>query len=443
MLPLSFLTMVFFGFVAMTAADYEQTRFIVPCVAAAVAAALLYHCIAGAVRGKVTGRLMVIAGFSLFCFADIAKYFAFEHVGKYVEIRTATDVAFLMALGFFLFIVCSRPPADAEEGEEELPGETLRRPESSAVRLSLVLLLAAVGSVVYFVHPEYYKHAYFGILNYFAKAVIIYLVYIYFTGGSRLWLLCAAVLSALVMVDTSRRAFLAVLIPVGVLVLEHAFRQYSKLKKSVVVTVALVALYVFLNFLRGGHDFGHGYKPGDHLANTINYVVSLRSIDTFYNTCYVYANVPDNFDRFYGETYLAVLVGLVPRSVWPDKPVGFAAPLALMQRTGLARFDADRWQEINQFSLSPGFHGEALANFGVPGLLLLSILLGIAVRYYDRCGRTIGSARMRDINKLCLLPLFFLLVRGDFYSASIYVLFIFVFVVLIDRFVIAEAAAAP
>jgi hypothetical protein len=137
----------------------------------------------------------------------------------------------------------------------------------------------------------------------------------------------------------------------------------------------------------------------------------------------------------YGETYLAVLVGFVPRSVWPDKPVGFAAPLALMQKTGVGKFNIDTWYEINQFSLSPGFHGEALANFGIPGVLLLSVLLGVTTRYYDRYFRVIGSSRMRDINKLCVLLLFFLIVRGDFYSASIYVLFIFIFVTVVDRFV--------
>ena len=435
MLLLAFLSMIFYGFVAMTATSYEQTQFFVPLYSAIYTIILLYYCVEGAVRREINGRIMVIAGFSVFCFADIAKYFAYEHTQKNVDITTATDVAFLISLGFFLFLIFSRPLSGEQGAEYECAGNTQAVADYSATKLSIVILVALVCSVIYYINPEDYKHSYFGILNYFSKAIIIYLVYIYFIGRNWFYIFYALILSALVMVDTSRRAFLAVLIPIGVLMLENTFRQYSKLKKSLVVTAAIIFFYIFLNFLRGGHDFGHGYKPGDYLANTFNYVVTLRSIDTFYNTCYVYDNFPSNYGYYFGETYLAVLVGLVPRSVWPDKPVGFAAPLALMQKTGIDRFDVEKWYEINQFSLSPGFHGEALANFGIPGALLFSVLLGAATLYYDRYYKTIISSYIRDINKLCMLPLFFLIVRGDFYSASIYVLFIFVFVVLVDKFV--------
>ena len=119
-----------------------------------------------------------------------------------------------------------------------------------------------------------------------------------------------------------------------------------------------------------------------------------------------------------GETYLSVLVAPIPRSVWPDKPVSLAAQLGFMMRFGGAKFNVPDWIDYtNQFSLSPGFIGESYANFGILGVFFLSIAVGCSMAKIDR------SMRFERINDgaipwLPLLPLFILIHRGDFYTAS-------------------------
>jgi oligosaccharide repeat unit polymerase len=197
----------------------------------------------------------------------------------------------------------------------------------------------------------------------------------------------------------------------------------------------LIFLFIFLNWMRGEHNFGEGYIEGDRLANTLQYIKTLKSLDTFYNTGFIVENFPGEFHYYYGETYASVLVGLVPRSMWPSKPVGLGAPLGLMQVAGIQDFDPVKWVKFNQYSLSPGFIGEAYANFGVLGVIMFSLAFGWTAKIIDRKvfhDRSQGF----DLRQLIYLPImiaFLLMGRGDFYSAVIYTLFMWFFLKLMTK----------
>ncbi|WP_139131541.1 hypothetical protein [Micromonospora halophytica] len=78
--------------------------------------------------------------------------------------------------------------------------------------------------------------------------------------------------------------------------------------------------------------------------------------------------------RGWGDTFLTAAVALVPRSVWPDKPVGFGAelvPYLTPELAGTGHSDAAL------------FFGEWLFNFGPVGLLLMIPVTGLAVRGLD------------------------------------------------------------
>ncbi|NGM11412.1 hypothetical protein [Verrucosispora sioxanthis] len=75
-----------------------------------------------------------------------------------------------------------------------------------------------------------------------------------------------------------------------------------------------------------------------------------------------------------GETFLNAAVGLIPRAIWPEKPVGFGAdlvPFLSPELAGTAHSEAALW------------HGEWLFNFGLPGLALMIPVTGLVVRAID------------------------------------------------------------
>lgn len=94
---------------------------------------------------------------------------------------------------------------------------------------------------------------------------------------------------------------------------------------------------------------------------------------------YSFAQLLD-LDRFgmipqeWGETFLAAVVALVPRAVWPSKPIGLGAelvPFLSPELVGAGHSDAAL------------FYGEWVFNFGLVGLLFMIPATGFLVRGID------------------------------------------------------------
>jgi hypothetical protein len=83
----------------------------------------------------------------------------------------------------------------------------------------------------------------------------------------------------------------------------------------------------------------------------------------------------DTLSWAWGDTLVAPLVLLVPRSIWPEKPIGFGAELAAIFRPELVGVGHSEAALI---------HGEAVFNFGILGLVLLIPILGFGIRWVDR-----------------------------------------------------------
>ena len=225
---------------------------------------------------------------------------------------------------------------------------------------------------------------------------------------------------------TSRRVFISVFLPVLALLIYSAnmSAKYRRIAGKVGLIGISVVFFVFLNFMRANHDFGYGFVEGDVVKNTIDYIVSFRSIDTFWNTQYIYEKYQEGYQYYFGETYFSVLVGIVPRSIWVDKPVGFASIFAIMgvfeQQLS---FSEDLWLGINRFSLSPGMLGEAYANFGIYGSVLVPFILGVSARIVDNY--MYSTYEQHRTHALLLLSIFFLIHRGDAYAAVVFPIFLF------------------
>lgn len=77
----------------------------------------------------------------------------------------------------------------------------------------------------------------------------------------------------------------------------------------------------------------------------------------------------------YGQSFFASMVALVPRSIWPEKPVGLGAELATLFRPDL---------EGTGHSELALFHGEWVLGFGAWGLLGMTVFYGWFVLKVDR-----------------------------------------------------------
>ncbi len=232
--------------------------------------------------------------------------------------------------------------------------------------------------------------------------------------------------------ESSRRSYIAIFIPILLAMANRLQFDKIKLGGRAKILVALIFIFVFLNAMRSGNDFGEGFNPDTPVKNTIHYITHLTSIDTFFNTAFIIENFPDRWDYYFGETYLSVLVAPIPRSMWPEKPVSLGAPLGMMKRLGIRDFDSDLWQDINMFSLSPSFVGEAYANGGFLFVSIVSILLGLTMGLYD--GKLLCN--VYDITTLKLqifLSSFLMVHRGDFYVAINFQLAMFIGLLLFER----------
>lgn len=78
------------------------------------------------------------------------------------------------------------------------------------------------------------------------------------------------------------------------------------------------------------------------------------------------------WDLQYGKTFLSVAVGFVPRSLWPEKPVGGGPVLKNMIYPG--SYNLNSSTAIS--STTTGLPAEAIMNFGVLGIPIVALLYG-------------------------------------------------------------------
>ncbi|MCL5422225.1 MAG: O-antigen polysaccharide polymerase Wzy [Nitrospirae bacterium] len=423
----SLMALTAFLFLIPSVVDQATYRYVTALIALMISIGIISMTALHLMDNRTSTFDMGLLGYAVFGFLDIFKFQVLEHGKRPLATETELIVILLLTISLVVFVLAfhfiniKKPVESFKDINPQFVGRFF------FFLLPLVIVLAAV--FLYF--KDLQTNSYFSLIGYFLKAFVLLSLFVFFKTHKRIYLLLSLAVFGLVMTDTSRRAYIAVVLPAIILYVDliHERLRRMKLNRRMLVLIALMLLFVFLNWMRGEHDFGEGYVEGNRLANTVQYIKTLKSLDTFYNTGYIIEHFPEEFHYYYGETYVSVPVGLIPRAIWESKPVSLGAPLALMQSIGRQEFNQDAWMRINQYSLSPGFVGEAYANFGVAGVIFLSILFGWAAKFIDR--RIFYDREHRiDLKQLSYLPImisFLLLGRGDFYSAMIYSIFMFLF----------------
>lgn len=388
-----------------------------------------------------------LLGYGAFGFFDIAKYNILGYQLRPLSDWAITATVTCILLSFISFLASYKYAYPAVRHFFPRFSGTFRKGifvrEARKYRYSssnwkhIILFIVILLLLSMFIFYRYRSSTYFSLINYAFKATIILCFAMYGFSKKPIFIILTIVLFAISMTDSSRRAFIVVVFPLLLLYIDR-FNYYNRKvtkKKKVIIVAILVIFFLFLNYMRSTHDFGDGYVAGNKIANTVAYVKTMKSIDTFYNTGFIIENFPKPFAFFFGETYTSLVFGLIPRSMWEGKPVGLGAPLGLMQRYGERDFDYELWMETNQLSLSPGFVGEAYANFGVIGVLGTGILLGLLAHGFDRklllhhkfSHLSYPRIRFSTVPYLPVMTSFCLIIRGDLYSAMIYAVVMFVF----------------
>lgn len=377
-----------------------------------------------------SGYLLVLLGFAVFIFLDITKSLAIGYDARVLNDSTLIITALYSFLSFLFFLIgyhFIKPKIKLLDKQNK----DISSFRINYKKLDLIITIIVLYAILYVYFLKDSTNNYIQALSSIQKAAIILTLFAYLKSKKHKYIYATIILTFLSFFESSRRIYITIFITALVVFLAYVSKQNIEFRKrtKILLSLSFIVFFVFLNYLRSEHDYGYGYIPGDKIANTINYITTLKSIDTFYNTGYTIETVPSRFKYIYGRSYVSLLFGFVPRAIWSEKPLSYSSDIAFRQRTNFPIESADDWLSVNQYSLSPGFIGEAYANFGILGVILLSYLFGVFTKYFDSKNyNNLIFTNPNNLPYLAFYPIFVLLLRGDFYSATIFSVQLFIFI---------------
>jgi hypothetical protein len=112
-----------------------------------------------------------------------------------------------------------------------------------------------------------------------------------------------------------------------------------------------------------------------------------------------------------GETLLDAFVALIPRAVWPDKPLYAGSGNLVTHFTGIPF--------ARSTSVGIGHVMELYVNFSIPGVLLGYVLLGALLGFFDtRCAGHLLAGNWKRFTLLFVIGQCFLEASGNFAEAT-------------------------
>jgi hypothetical protein len=122
--------------------------------------------------------------------------------------------------------------------------------------------------------------------------------------------------------------------------------------------------------MRGGDI--RNYQGGLEAMNPAQYAQG--AFDIYSEMAVIVETFPEKIDYEYGKSLIPLVFGWVPRSYWPDKPYPFSLYANIIRGETL---------EDRPASYAVGLPGEGYGNFGLLGVGLWSLLMGLACRTGD------------------------------------------------------------
>lgn len=194
-------------------------------------------------------------------------------------------------------------------------------------------------------------------------------------GGQRVWFFVPAFAAVLIWLKTSKRGL-------------------PPRRVAVVGVLVLILLGGLVGVTRGGSS-SRPVTVGAVFANSFG-----AGSDLFLPLAGLATTVPGQLPYLDGSSYLEVAAFAVPRGLWSGKPEGSIARLTAAmdpRGSGLA---------------FPEF-GEMYANFGLPGVLIGSLLLGALIELFSRRFARSTSTRESVFTAVCGAVFLNVFARGD------------------------------
>jgi len=116
-----------------------------------------------------------------------------------------------------------------------------------------------------------------------------------------------------------------------------------------------------------------------------------------------------SIDYGHGSTFIATFLLYVPRAWWDDKPIGFGAVLTKVLLKPGTYVESGVGGANSLAALSPG---EWFYNFGIAGVVLMVIVLGLAIRWLDGVFRRVLERRFDTRNDFLALAAVLVAVAG-------------------------------
>lgn len=211
----------------------------------------------------------------------------------------------------------------------------------------------------------------------------------------------------------SRRPLIAFMIVTLVFVYRFKLSQYSRAVRAVVLVAILGAVFVlqaYLDATRGQRFYGTAAGRQHAMFSAENFMGILGGIDVNFRLYEVaVAEIPSTRGYLRGAGYVPAFTFLIPRVVWPDKPVSSGYTLSQM------------WFRTRKLESNIGVPppGELYANFGPLGVILGLFVCGKVVRVINSYLRYHSSNLVLWLAWLLALPDFAGQWRGDFTAMTV------------------------
>lgn len=184
---------------------------------------------------------------------------------------------------------------------------------------------------------------------------------------------------------------------------------------SLIFILGLLLVFPFLdNFRR--------FTPGEHLELGFDFNMFLQGhFDSYQNFALI---VSENIVTW-GRQLLGVIFFWIPRSVWPNKPIGSGHFLAEKQR-------------LSYSNISCNYFAEGYINFGFLGVLIFIIALSYVTAKLDKMHWTISvhsNNNYFNVIYYVLIGMLFFVLRGDLLSSFAYTIGFLVSIWLVHKIV--------
>jgi oligosaccharide repeat unit polymerase len=142
-----------------------------------------------------------------------------------------------------------------------------------------------------------------------------------------------------------------------------------KFRKLALYAVVMVTALTVIGLFRSGKIFSNNTTNKTAAAMEFVYGNTFSDLRDF---AWVLSSW--NHELFYGKTYASAFISFIPTTYSPFRA-----------KWGIGRVTAKLGGFVPKFhpGLRPGAFGEPYLNFGIPGVILLGILLGYTLRYAD------------------------------------------------------------